>query len=218
MSERTAERRRYLSDFLRDFDFSPEAKAAVEDGFDLLFRSKDAVDLFEEIRTRYESDPDAKYAYLIKRFDEITERCEVSPYTAYLVVLILLSESSRAVYAARNVSLEMWRANMFDLKYRCDNWYLVKGVYGNDVPDWYQRFFAATRFTFGKLQFELGRIGKEYEGHGVRLHPDDQVIYIHIPRTGQKLLPSDVDSAAQAAAEYFRRKYGISEVIFACHS
>ena len=218
MSGTFGERRVYLSDFLSDFGFSPEARNAVLAAFDVLFASQDAIKLFDKIRKRYERDPDTKYAYLIKKFDKIAAKCGINRYTAYLVVLILLSESSREVYAARDVSPEMWRANMFDLKYRCDNWLLVEGVYGNDAPEWYERFFAATRFTFGKLQFEMNRLGEKYEGHGVRLRPDDQVIFIHIPRTGERLMPSDVEDSVRAADDFFRKRYGITDVVFACHS
>ena len=142
----------------------------------------------------------------------------IDRYTAYQLVLILLSESSLQVYDARKVSREMWHDNMLDLRYRCDHWYLVKGVYGNDSPDWYKRFFNATRFTFGKLQFELCPLGKEYRKNDILLRPDAQAIFIHIPRTGERLLSSDVDESCAAASAFFRQRYALPQVVFACHS
>ncbi|MBP5405030.1 MAG: hypothetical protein J6Y74_03690 [Clostridia bacterium] len=211
-------RKTYLSDFLADFGYSAEAKSALEAAFDRIAEEKSASRLFEKIRRRYEKKPDEKFGYLVESADKIAAKCALSPYAVYLVVLILLSESSKKVYADRDVSSEMWRRNMFDLKYECDTCILVRGVYGTDCPLWPKSFFAATRFTFGKLQFETGRLGKPYEKDGIRLRPDDRVIFIHIPRTGERLLPEDVDAATQAASRFFKERYGIEDVIFACHS
>jgi len=212
------DRKGYLAEFLRAFEFADEAKRTLEEAYDIVFADRHAVALFEKIRRRYEHDPDAKFAYLKKLSNRIAETCRIAPYTACLLVLILLSESSKNVYAARNVSEEMWRENMRDLVYTCEQCHLVRGVYGTDCPEWYCRFFAATRFTFGKLQFETGRLGKPYEKDGISLQPDDRVIYIHIPRTGGRLLPEDVDASCAAASAFFREKYGITDVVFACHS
>ena len=66
------------------------------------------------------------------------------------------------------------------------------------------------------MEFETDRLGKEYEGKG--LYPDDQVIFIHIPRTGKRLLPEDVDASCAAASAFFKERYGFKETVFACHS
>ena len=68
------------------------------------------------------------------------------------------------------------------------------------------------------MQFETGRLGKSYEKQGVKLEPDDSVIYIHIPRTGERLLPEDVDASCAAASAFYRERYGVARVVFACHS
>ena len=208
----------YLSYFLREFAFFDEAKRALEEAFDRLFADQDAACLFEEIRTRYEGMPDANPSFLIEASDRMAEKCAINPFTVYLLVWILLSESCQKVYADRQVSAEMWRSNMLDLRYWCNHCFLVKGVYGTAWPEWPRRFFNATRFTFGKLQFETDRFGKEWEKDGIRLKPDDQVIFIHIPRTGERLLPEDVDVSCAAASTFFKQKYGIKQVFFACHS
>ena len=69
-----------------------------------------------------------------------------------------------------------------------------------------------------KLQFEMCPLGKTYEKDGVRLCPDDQVIFVHIPRTGERLLPEDVDAAAAAASDFYKQKFGVEKAVFACHS
>ncbi|MBO4472258.1 MAG: hypothetical protein J5765_00475 [Clostridia bacterium] len=209
---------RYMTAFLEEFGFGDEVKSALQDAFDRVFGDQDAARLFDEIRRRFEQSPDERFFYLIENADKIAATCAISPYTAYLLVLILLSESSKRIYAERKVSLEMWRRNMRDLRYTSDACLLVKGVYGTDSPRWYERFFNATRFTFGKLQFELCALGKPYQKDDLSLSPDDQAIFIHIPRTGERLLPEDVDASAQAAAAFFKERYGTRRTVFACHS
>ena len=211
-------RKEYLNDFLREFDYYEGARHALDSAFDLLFADKESTRLFEKTLSRFEKAPDDKFAYLVEACKKIAERCLLSEYTVYLLVLILLSEPAKDIYKKRKVPLEMWRSNMFDLKYNCDHCILVKGVYGTFCPEWANRFLAATRFTFGKLQFEAGCLGKQYEKDGVKLSPKDRVIFIHIPRTGERLLPQDVDAACAAASAYFKQNCGIKEVIFACHS
>ena len=208
----------YLTDFLREFGYRDEAKLTFGEAFDRLFADREAFRLFEEVRTRYEESPDAKPALLIQTADRLAEKCAIHRYTLYLLLWILLSESSKKVYAERHISEEMWRSNMLDLRYWCDHCRLVKGVYGTAWPEWPARFFAATRFSFGKLEFETDRFGKNYEEDGVVLRPDDKAIFIHIPRTGEPLRPEDVDASCAAASAFFREKFGVKEVVFACHS
>lgn len=208
----------YLTGFLQEFGYVDEARRALQEAFDRFFADTDGVRLFADLRAHYEADPNAKFAFMIERAKGIAEKAGISPYTAYLLLLILLSESSKSVYAAQGLSAEMWRSNMLDLKYWCDHCRLVKGVYGTAWIDWPQRFFAATRFGFGKLQFETDRLGKRYEKDGVKIEADDKVIFIHIPRTGERLTPKDVDEACAEASEFYKQRYGVERVVFACHS
>ena len=105
-----------------------------------------------------------------------------------------------------------------DLKYTCDLCILMKDVYGTYCPEWYRGFFAAKRITFGRLQFESGQLGKPYEKGDLSLSPTDTVIYIHIPRTGERLFPADVDAACERASTFFKEKLHLTRVVFACHS
>ena len=208
----------YLSDFLREFGYPNETKDALAAAFRSVFSDKKSRKTFEKLRLKYEKDPNMRFSRLRLLCDEIAERCDLSAYTVYLLVLILLSESSKKIYAARGLSEEMWRENMRDLKYTSDLCPLMKGTQGTYCPEWYAGFFAARRVTFGRLQFEQGRLGKEYQKGDLRLSPDDAVIYIHIPRSGEKLLPDAVDDACRKASAFFKERYQTKRIVFACHS
>ena len=211
-------RKEYLRSFLSDFGYNEGSEKALISAYDTIFAQQEAASLYEDIRVHFIKAPDDKFGYLVETSKHIAEKCGISEYTVYLVLLILLSEESKKVYTERGVPLEMWHDNMLDLKYNCDECILIKGAYGTFCADWAARFFAATRFTFGKLQFETGCLGKKYEKAGLTLAPDETVVYIHIPRTGERLYPADVDDAASAASEYYREKLGLKKIVFACHS
>ena len=211
-------REAYLSSFLSEFDYPAEARIALGEAYARIFADPSAVRAFEKVRRKFERNPDGKFSFFIETSDAIAEKCALSRFTVYLLFLILLSESAKKVYAARKISPQMWHDNMLDLKYTADLCSVMKGVQGTYCPDWYRRFFAATRFTFGRLQFETGRLGKPYEKEGVKLDPDASVIYIHIPRTGERLLPADVDAACAAASAFYRERFGVTQTVFACHS
>lgn len=213
-----AKRRAYLLSFLSDFDYQSDAREELLSVFDQIFADQKSRAFFQEIERRYKRCPDTRFSLLGQVADRLAEQCGCSVYPVHLVVLILLSESNKAVYEKRGLSPEMWRRNMLDLKYCNDLCKILKGHYGTYCFFWSGRFFSGTRFTFGKLQFERGPLGKAYEKDGIRLQPEDQVIYIHIPRTGEPLLPEDVDAACAAASDFFKQRYEIEEVIFACHS
>ena len=212
------EEKAYLRAFLFGFGYSDEAYADLTAAFDKIFANKKSRALFEKIRRRFERCPDTRFSRLTVIADRIAEVSGANRYAAYLVVLILLSASSKAVYEKRGLSDEMWRQNMLDLKYYNDLCKIRKGEYGTYSFDWSGRFLAGSRFTFGKLQFEMCPLGREYYNDGLRLHPKDQVIFIHIPRTGERLLPQDVDDACAAASAFFKQRYGVKDVVFACHS
>ena len=212
------EKRAYLRAFLYEFEYSDEACEAMEIAFEKIFANKKSRALYDKIERKYKRCPDTRFSRLRLLADRLAEESGANLYAAYLVVLILLSASSKEAYEKRDLSPEMWRQNMLDLKYYNDLCKIRKGEFGTYSFEWSGRFLAGTRFTFGKLQFEMCPLGKNYEKDGIRLRPKDQVIYIHIPRTGGRLSPEDVDAACATASDFFKQRYGVKEVVFACHS
>ena len=212
------ESKEYLSDFLRDFDYPTDTQNALFDAFQRVFSNETSRGSFEKLRATYEADPDMRFSLLKSACDKIADENTLSPYVVYLLVLILLSESSKWVYALRGLSEKMWRDNMTDLKYTADLCAVMKKTQGTYCPEWYAGFFSGKRVTFGRLQFEPGRTGKPYRKGDVKVSAKDTVIYIHIPRTGENLSPEKVDAACAEASAYFKEKFQTQRIVFACHS
>ena len=208
----------YLSDFLREFEYPSDTQMALFDALQAVFSDEKSRESFEKLRANYEADPDMRFSLLKTVCDEIADGVGISAYIVYLLVLILLSECSKRVYAVRGLSRKMWHDNMMDLKYTADLCAVMKREQGTYCPEWYGGFFSTKRVTFGRLQFEPGCLGKPYRQGDVEVSSDDMVIYVHIPRTGENLSPEKVDAACAAASAYFKGKYPEKRVVFACHS
>ena len=58
----------------------------------------------------------------------------------------------------------------------------------------------------------------EYRKGDIYLDPEFKVIHVHIPRTGGRLMPSDVDDACREASELYRQRHPGEPVVFACDS
>ena len=208
----------YLCGFMREYGYDKEALSAASDACDAVFAAPACRDIFEDLRRLYEQNAKFDFSAVINSCEEIAKRSSVNVYTVNLVVLILLTEISKKHYAADGVPEDIRRRNFTDLKYKCTECKLVKGVWGIFCPTWYERFFNVTRFAFGKLQYELIDFGHEYEKNGLSISPEYQVINVHIPRTGEKLYPADVDDACLRASAFYKQKYGLERIIFVCHS
>ena len=213
-----AEFKEYLVSFLDDFSYSDDCKALLPEVFDRIFASDECYLKFESVYNAYAKDRNAKFKKFLTACEEIGALSGENPYTVNLILLILMTRASRRHYADAGLSENMWKLNFCDIRYKCEECRLVKGVIGNFVPEWYGRFYAATRFSFGKLQFERYKLGRVFEKNGKTYPADTQVIYVHIPRTGSRLMPSDVDDACREASEFYREKYPEDKVIFVCDS
>ena len=209
--------KKYLLEFMREFSYPQEAQDALLLAFEKTFAQAGYASRLEEIRAIYEENPSWDFSYPMELAKKVAEETGVHVYTMHLLTLILLSKTSRIHYERRNLSA-FWRKNFVDLRYKLEECKLVKGVYGVFCPEWYFGFFEVSRYAIGKLQFECNPFRHVYEGGGVSLTEQSNVIYIHIPRTGEKLLPQDVDEACAKASELFQTMYSMDAIVFVCSS
>jgi hypothetical protein len=128
-----------------------------------------------------------------------------------------MSKHLKELYIERGISLDIFKKSMLDLKYKLDECKIVRGVIGSFVAWWFPGFFDLTRFALGRLQFEVTKLGHDYEKNGHKLDKESKVINIHIPRDGT---PFDEESCIEAykiAKEFFTEVEG-DEKPFICHS
>lgn len=208
----------YLENFMADFDFPEEARMELITAFENVFSIADNVQALTNVLEVYKANKKESVSALLPFGKQVADSTGANIYAVYALALIIMTKISKIHYQAEQIPLEIWKNNFLDLKYKLYECKLVKGVWGNFVPDWYFGFFAVERFAFGKLQFECIEFGQEYNKNSLSLTPKNTVINIHIPRTGTGLTPQDVDEACEKAAEFFREKYAVNPIVFVCHS
>lgn len=210
--------REYLLKFFEEFDYPEEARSALLSAYDVLHERCDWTARFEEILGRYEKDINCDFNAMLEDVERLCEEAEVNAYTGKLALCLCMSRSLKAYYRRNGIDEKIWFTCMCDLKYKLMECRLVQGVWGSFVCGWFERFFNATRFGFEKLQFELISFDDEYEKNGVKLAADSSVINVHIPRTGGRLDKESMARAFEQAAEFFKERYGLRQIVFVCSS
>ena len=196
-----------LQTFFQDFAYPDEAQERLLTSAERLFQF--AGNEIQAIVNAYD------YRWVLNvflqvedRMSEIAKKAGVHEYEARLILYALLAPKLKRYYKEKEISLEIWRDTMQDLRYKMLKCKLIHGVWGSFLRGWFAGFFQIKRFAFGKLEFEIRDFKKSYEKDGIVLIPDSEVVYIHIPRTGESLTVADQDDAIGKAKEFFQPYFG----------
>ena len=211
--------RDYLERFFADFSYEKEDAAHLLCAYDTIASNDRAAALLHECIALYEKDHhlDYKKEILETRAKMIAEETALHPYTVELLMFICFSRHLRALYADKDLSPTIYRDSMLDLKWKLIECKLVKGICGSFVAAWFPGFFDLTRFSLGRLQFEIVDFGHHYDKNGIVLTPETKVINVHIPRTGGPMDKKSCDDSYAQARAFFADVVGESAP-FVCHS
>jgi hypothetical protein len=210
--------RKYLQGFFEEFDYPVQAREILTNAYDAICACSDLKGRFNALIAQYRADIHCNFSHLLAEMQAVGEEAGIHEYTAKLLLCICLSERLKAHFIETGLGAELWRDAMCDLRYKLIECHLVYGIWGSFVCSWFKRFFNATRFALGRLQFETIRFRKSYQKNGVTLHAESTVINVHIPRTGGRLLPDEVKDSYRQAAEFFKERYHLDKIIFVCDS
>ena len=209
---------RYLHTCMAHFEFPEEARAELSAAYMQVFSEAANLRALSEAMAMYEADKQGGCIKMLSLCKELSACSDVHIYVVYALVLTMMAEVSKVHYQKEGVPLSIWKENFLDLKYKLVECKLVKGIWGIFVPEWYLGFLTANRFSFGRLQFELIDFGHSYNRNLLVLNEKSPVINMHIPRTGTRLTPADVENACERAAVFFKEKYALERSVFVCHS
>ncbi len=210
--------RDYLLKFMEYSNYPTEARAVITEAFDLASRDTECDRIIHEITNEYEKNANMDYTLLFNGAVIISKRIGISEYTVDLLLFMLLTRALRRRYDECGFSEDMYRGAVLDLKWKLLECYGVKGVWGTFVKEWFVGWFRIARFTFGRLQYEICKFGREYEQRGVILKPEDKAVFVHIPRSLEPLLPDSVDRSLDMARAFFAEQFGGGRVVFCCSS
>ncbi len=208
----------YLKNFLFIQEYPIEFQNEILDIFDTVMNNDIAKRQLETIEDSYKKDIHYSFKDLLIKTEEISKVTNIDLYSYRLIVLISLTEILKEYYIKNNISLDIWNNTVKDILYKVKECKLCYGRCGISTRGWYEGFYQLKRFTFGRLQFELGKFDRTYQNSIVKVKQGDYVLNVHIPRTETKLLKEEVDESYKSASEFFFKYFDKGYVAFTCHS
>ena len=90
----------------------------------------------------------------------------VPKYAKYLLFYLSCTGPLYEKYQENGYSDELYTDTMKDIVCKINETLDVYDEIGISCPNWFSGYFKLTRFTFGRLQFELETFDKNYENGG----------------------------------------------------
>lgn len=212
--------KQYLEAFLKDFEYPQDCAEHLLSCYGAISQDKARNDALQAALTAYDQKCDISYTELEDHIKSVYENFEYHEYTVWLLLYILMSKRLLARYRERGISDDIWKESMCDLKYKEEECWLVKGIHGTFVADWFPRFFHLRCFALGRLEFEITRFWEDTFvcKNGVVIANKARVLGVHIPRSGAPFSKEACDESYRRAAEFFANEFTGEYVIFTCGS
>ena len=210
--------REELCVFFAEYEYSEEDTDYLLYTFDMIVNNPEASKLLEQSLTAYEENYRCNYNDIWANADKIAELIYVNEYTTELLIYICLTPQLKKYYIEKNISLDIYRTTVYDLKYKLEECKLVYGIIGTFVVEWFPGFFELRRFGIGRLQFQVGTIPTTYEKNGYRITPETKVLQVHIPRSGEPLTEEVCMKSYLAAKDFFKDTVTYEPCPFVCNT
>ena len=212
------EARQYLADFFEEFDYPIEARESLLSFYDAMCANKSCQDGIFDLVAQYKHELVFNYEEAIGEAEALLAAAGLNKYEGSFIFISLLTKQLRKLYRERGLSEELYRAGVLDLRYKLLECKEVQGVWGTFVGRWFRGLFRMNRMALGRLQFHYSIFRRDYVGQGITLTPDSHVLWVHIPRTGERLDYEAVKASYDLAIEFFSSWFKNEPIVFACHS
>ena len=210
------EMQEYLNNFFASFDYPKDAATELLSAYENILEKCRV--LLDKILTLYENDRNCDYDEILEIAEEISKITCIHEYTVKLLVFVCLSKKLKELYSEFGISETIWFDSMCDLKYKLYECRDIYGINGSFVASWFAGFFRLDRFALGRFQFEIGKFKHYYNKDGKELFLESDVLYVHIPRSGIRLVKDICDSSFKTAENFFAPHFVRSPLAFACRS
>lgn len=202
---------------MESLSFPENAQAELLSSLDKMLNDDDAATELDAIMSIYDENEFCDYAGMLERMELAGKKIGVHEYTSQMLLYLSLSERLKERYIERGIDLDIFYASMKDLSYKLEECRLIYDIVGSFTKNWFQGFYNLTRFTLGRLQFEIRQYDVDLTIDGVHINKDTKVLNVHIPRTGGSLDHDEVLKSYDFAASFFAKELG-EAVIFHCSS
>lgn len=148
----------------------------------------------------------------VKWFEAHAAEYGCEPYRLSLAASLLLTRSTKALYAEKGYDEQIFWDSMRDIAIWAKCCKDQTGRWGMKQFHWLSKTLRAELWRLGRMQFEWTRVeGFRYEKNGVSLKEGDPVINTHIPE-GEPLTPEKRTDAFDRAVRFF------GSSVFLCES
>ena len=214
----------YLIELFDICEYPEQAKISLLADFDKITANSTAKTMLEKWIDKYDQTIDCDFIQMGQDAKEIAKLVDIHEFSAIFLAYACLTKRLKIVYNEKNMTEQNWLDCVLDLKWKLLECFNIKKIWGTSVGDWFGDWFAFKRFAFGRLQYEIIDLSffvediKDFVLDGVLINGKTKVLSVHIPRDLTPLSQSKCDQSFEIASQFFTKRFGFENIIFACRS
>ncbi len=191
-----------MEDTYRKLLSNEKTKKCISEGMDYVFLSQD------------QGGAESPLKIIKGIIENMAEETGIHFYTVNMVFWLLCVKPLRDIYKEKNLPENMCQDSVMDLKYKLMECKEVYNIWGAETL-WFKGFFDLSRFTFGRLQYDVKKWTKEdYKGF---VKKGDLCFSCHIPSSGP-LKPCAVMESFKMLYNFFKNDLKDGKLVIICES
>lgn len=210
-------RKRVLEEFMKRHQWDDIAIASLLKCYEQWMQSKECSEILEKWVEIYKNNIHMDYTQANKDIERVANKAGINTYEGLLLLYMCLGCILPSHYHKAGLPLEICEVSLDDLKWKAIECHNVYGIWGTFVAPWFSGFFNLTRFTLGRLQYELVPFPKEIPFLEKRTSDVEVAINTHIPSSG-KLDHKECIFSYKKAAVFWNKYFQVENPVFICNS
>ena len=193
--------------------FCSEAASYFSAQYQKLRANTEAYSTFCAQLQAYRDDCAFDHLPALEKLHTLAEAIGIHKYTMEMLYILCLLPDLEIHYQHEGIPLPYLHSFKDNLNAYAENCKRTYGVWGTNIAWWLMDFFKLKLFSIGRLQFRRRKFRKNTGTYPQGAYYVD----VHIPG-GAPLTPELCDAAYAEAAAFFRKHYGMKNIVFGCHS
>ena len=207
----------YIKEFCQKYEFESDAVDILEEAYQNLKNNKEAFEIFDFCVGLYKNSIEFASQPVFEKIRSLSKITGLHDFTLELLYMISLTPHLKELYIKENLPEDIYDASVCDLKWKAKECKDNYGVWGMFVGWWTIGFFKLKRFAIGRLQYNMREFPNDMSANGLSYKKGEKYIDVHIPSSGH-LNYEDCQDSYKNAAEFFKNRYGLENIVFGCRS
>lgn len=210
----------FLTRYFQEFDYPREGAASLLQSLDLALAHEALAPVLLGAVAEYEQTAPSvseQVSALMQRVHAVALNTDLPTEAVDLLFYLLCMKPLKQRYEKAGLPREYYSGVAADLRFKLNECYALKGIWGTFVASWFSRFFVLGRFPIGRLQYECIPIPESYCPEGYAHMAGQPAVNVHIP-SGSPLIPQEVQASMEEAARFYAPQFPDGRVLFICHS